>query len=277
MQSLMRISRSLYRRSPLYPHLNRSLLKMIGMVRPSRELRMRHVRDFQMFLDPCQHIDTKIDLAGEFEPETVDAISRVLRPGMVAMDVGANIGYLSLVMASLVGSEGRVIAFEPSDWTFERLSRNVAINPSLRIDAHRLAVGDHSQDDVELRLPRGYRLDGSDTSALQTVGVTTIDEFVEKHSLIQLDFLKSDTDGFEPAVMRGASETLRRFKPLVLFEVAPEALESQNSSPDDLFGPLIEIGYTFFADSNLGIEVEPKAVIAQIATGVSVNLLARVG
>ena len=66
---------------------------------------------------------------GAYEPELQDAIGRHIRPGMVVYDVGANVGYISLMLARAVGESGRVLAFEPLPANAERIRRNAALNP----------------------------------------------------------------------------------------------------------------------------------------------------
>src|SRR4051794_6121732 len=82
-------------------------------------------------LDLCEGIDFSIWLLGSFEPRTIALYRRAVAPGSVVLDLGANIGAHTIPLAGLVGPQGRVHAFEASEWAFEKMSRNLAINPDL--------------------------------------------------------------------------------------------------------------------------------------------------
>lgn len=82
-------------------------------------------------LDLSEGIDFAIFLLGSFEPSTVAALRRHLKPGATALDIGANIGAHTLQMARLVGPEGRVLSFEPTAFALAKQLRNLALNPEI--------------------------------------------------------------------------------------------------------------------------------------------------
>jgi FkbM family methyltransferase len=82
-------------------------------------------------LDLSQGIDFAIYLANIYERQTRAALRRLVAPGSLVLDIGANIGAHTLSLASLVGPAGRVLAFEPTDYAFRKLSRNLELNPDL--------------------------------------------------------------------------------------------------------------------------------------------------
>ena len=96
-------------------------------------------------LDLSETIDSEIYFRGAYEPAATMAVKRIVRPGMTVFDVGANIGYFSLLFAQLVGDSGSVIAFEPTTWAFEKLSANIALNAFRNVSAERLALSDVAQ------------------------------------------------------------------------------------------------------------------------------------
>jgi FkbM family methyltransferase len=142
---------------------------------------------------------------------------RILRPGELVLDVGANIGYTALVFADAVGPSGRVYAFEPSERIYALLERSV--RPHAHIHALRLAVGEATGvlpffesnfSNLSSVLPIAGALQ-------QTVPSVSIDEFCKNVGVPA--FIKIDVEGFEYAVLSGASETLRGERPpLVSFE-----------------------------------------------------------
>ena len=205
---------AIYRASPLHPHLSASIAKFLSAVRGERDI-TRDLPGFRMSLNTAQWIDSTILMTGTFEPTTTELIRRVLAPGMVAVDVGANIGWLTLTMADAVQSSGMVWAFEPSDWTFARLKKNIELNTFENITAVRAAVGE-SDGSVEIMLPCGYRLDGSDTATKQHVDLVSLDTLLQGRTI---DLLKIDTDGSELEVILGARNLIQRSRPVIILEV----------------------------------------------------------
>jgi tRNA G37 N-methylase Trm5 len=82
-------------------------------------------------LDLREGIDFSIYLLGAFEPETRRALKGAVKPDYVVFDVGANVGAHTLTLARCVGKSGKVYAFEPSDFAFAKLRRNLSLNPEL--------------------------------------------------------------------------------------------------------------------------------------------------
>lgn len=80
-------------------------------------------------LDLSQGIDFTIYFGNMFERRTQNALRRLVQPSSLVLDIGANIGAHSLLLAQLVGPSGRLLCFEPTDYAFTKLSRNLALNP----------------------------------------------------------------------------------------------------------------------------------------------------
>src|SRR6202008_4652242 len=83
-------------------------------------------------LDLAEGIDFSIYLLGAFEPSTAATIQKLVKPGDVALDIGANIGAHTLGLARSVGPQGRVFAFEPTDFAFQKLLQNLSLNADLQ-------------------------------------------------------------------------------------------------------------------------------------------------
>src|SRR5262249_861915 len=95
-------------------------------------------------IDLSQGVDFGIYL-GLYERETLVALRRLLKPGSFAVDIGANVGAIALAMAGLVGQHGHVLAIEPTRYAYDKLVRNVALNPELsaRISTMRAFLGEN--------------------------------------------------------------------------------------------------------------------------------------
>jgi FkbM family methyltransferase len=248
----------------------KSIARKLASRLPERKI-TKSLTHFKMELLSSHTIDFKILYGAGHEPKTVAAINRLVKPGMNAIDVGANIGWMTLHLAAAVGPGGRVIAFEPSDWTFWRLEHNIRLNDFSWARAMHAAVGSSDRDSVELTVPCGYRLDGADTATKQTMPMVRLDTAAA--GLSRVDFVKSDTDGYEPGVFEGARAILRRDRPILLFEVAPYHSGGGDRAFRGLFDELGKLGYGF--ESLSGAPREPLQEMARLSRHESTDLIAR--
>lgn len=183
---------------------------------------------------------------GEYATTTL--IRRMLKPGAVMFDVGANVGYFSLLAAKAVASTGRVYAFEATPAVAERLAENVNLNGLDNVSVIHSAVCDRDGE-VEFRI----QIDDSEGNSLVNfsgdwprirVPAMTLDEFVARNQIDRVDLIKIDVEGAEPLVLKGAKSLLTRpGRPALVIEVFPAALRSAGSSKSKLLDELSEYGY----------------------------------
>lgn len=143
-------------------------------------------------------------------------INRVLRPGDTFVDVGANIGYYTRMGSRIVGSGGRVLAFEPSPAAYKLLVRNTETLQN--VELVRAAVSNNFED-VEFGIRAKGDMSSMDTrDALETIRVpsVTLDGILAQHPAVRL--IKIDVEGFERAVLEGAQQCLLNQRPVVCFE-----------------------------------------------------------
>lgn len=213
-------------------------------------------------LDLREVVELSIYLFGAFERNTVKAYRRIIRPGHVVLDVGANIGAHSLPMALCVGATGRVIAFEPTAYAFARLLENIRLNPDLapRITALQAFVVDSPTrrphravyaswplyDEPGLDPVHGGKLHGLGGSF-----TITLDDFVRREGLGRVDLMKIDVDGHECMVLDGAQRTLRDLAPTLILEVAPYGHEEQGHVFEACFRRVFEAGYSLFDEATM--------------------------
>ena len=169
---------------------------------------------------------------GAYEPELQDAIGRHIRPGMVAYDVGANVGYISLMLARAIGESGRVLAFEPLPANAERIRRNAALNPEgSRVELHELAVSNgpgtvHFRVHTSNAMGRMETVEGRTEGYGESIEVATagLDELVFERGLPAPDVIKMDIEGGEVLALPGATRLLVEKHPLILLELhGPQA------------------------------------------------------
>jgi len=224
------------------------------------------------------HYDTRIQLrlgtdsslplfiGGCVEPNEFAFLDRFLKPGMTFIDVGANDGLYTTFAARHVGPSGVVWAFEPSQREFARLQSNVALN-GLQARLFPFAITDQSGT-FELTVA-GFGHEGQNTlgqfayagvEALEKYAVQTrrLDDLIASEPLARIDAIKIDIEGAELRALQGAKETLRRYRPMVLFEGVEQALQHQGGSVADLIDFWATSGYSiYFFDPQSGLPV-PK-------------------
>lgn len=243
----------------------------------------RHIR---WALDLREGIDFAIWLLGAFEPGTVRAYARLLREGYVALDIGANIGAHTLHMARCVGEHGRVIAIEPTDFAYGKLCRNLALNPELaaRVTAFQTMLvapgGTTEPEPVYASWPlaaKGERHPLHLGQLMSTSGARaqTLDELLVPCDLTRIDLVKIDIDGHECAALRGAQQTLERFRPVIIMELAPYVLRERGASLAELLALLAPVGYRFVdADTGAALPVDAAALDKLIPHGGCRNVVA---
>lgn len=140
-------------------------------------------------------------------------------PGQTVVDLGANLGIFATRAAVLVGSTGKVIAVEPHPDNFRRLEGNARRNRLSQLECVQAAAGDR-EGSVELFVhERGINhslVRGSGRSV--PVAMKTVDALARERGLTRLDLLKIDIEGVVPAALKGAAETIRRFRPRITIE-----------------------------------------------------------
>lgn len=180
-------------------------------------------------------------------------LDRLVGPGDVLFDVGANVGIYSLRAAPLVGSSGLVVAIEPGQISADRLAANVALNPELgQIRVVRKAISDHPGRATFFHVfvgndPQTFSLltDGSHQGT-EEVEVTTIDRLMADLALDRLDCLKIDVEGAEPLVIAGATGTIAAHRPIILFEVNAQLQKHRGDDKSEAFHAIESFGYRFF-------------------------------
>ena len=160
---------------------------------------------------------------GTWEPAVAKALEAQVQPGMTALDIGAHIGYYTLLLAKLVGNLGRVMSFEPTPNNYARLVENINLNDLKNVTPLNLAVLARARE-MEVNLPQDEPYSGSislyEDYGTQRIAVhaVSLDEFFSG-SVERIDFVKMDVEGAEGEVIHGGMKTLERFHPQFLIEL----------------------------------------------------------
>ena len=177
-------------------------------------------------------IDLWIYLSGSFQRPSIEALLRLIRPGDVVLDIGANIGAHTLFVARAVGASGKVHSFEPTRFAFQKLRRNLELNPELsaRVETHQLELvepgTEASAGDIHSSWPlepgsEVHECHGGALMPTTGAGLTTLDAFCSSHPIPRVDVIKLDVDGHECGVLRGAQHLLQTQRPAMVLEISP--------------------------------------------------------
>ena len=190
---------------------------------------------------------TVLTHVGEYEQKTQKVIEKFVKPDSVILDIGANKGWYSVLFGKLA-KDGRVYAIEPTAVAYEELLRNIKINDLLNVHAYNLAVSSYSGSGKMVipynHSPLAYldnNLEG------EQVNVTTVDDFVEKEGITQIDLLKIDAEGSEYSILLGARNLLTRAdSPTIFIEAFDKCLMRFGVNTNMIITFLIECGYRVF-------------------------------
>jgi FkbM family methyltransferase len=238
-------------------------------------------------LDLAQGIDLAIYLGDIFEKNTKRALRSLVRSGSVALDIGANIGAHTLNLAKLVGASGLVMAFEPTDFAFRKLTRNIALNASLspRIRAYNCFLAAKDGGSLPASIYSSWPLvHEADLHAkhlgqampTQHATTRTVDSILAEAGDPIVSLVKLDVDGFECEILKGATRLLRNQKPIFVMELAPYVLDERGASLAELVSLLTSSTYRFFDESTQAqLPSDVNRLKELIGDGESINVIAR--
>lgn len=221
---------------------------------------------------------------GVWEPHIERTLRALLHPGDTAMDIGANIGYFSAVMARCVGPDGKVIAFEPVPSSFERLSLCRELNGLNNLTTLSYALGAEEREveicynPIIMGSASIYQTQSSEDIRSASVEMVRLDTLVARGVAPRPDLIKIDVEGHEKDVFAGAAETIRAARPAIIFEYNTETASMAGWNLADLTAILKALGpYRFYLLDEEAILVEIDPVTYTIPYGKYVDILADCG
>jgi protein O-GlcNAc transferase len=160
---------------------------------------------------------------GDWFEDEIKFVRTLLRPGNRVIDIGANYGVYTLSMAKAVGNAGEVWAFEPSTETASFLARGIEANLFRQVTLQRCALSDRQGtarfSNNEFSETNSLLAIDSPGQASEEVHLDTLDNWMENHAWMQVDFIKMDAEGAEESIIRGAAKFLERRSPLIQYEI----------------------------------------------------------
>ena len=238
-------------------------------------------------LDLSEGIDFSIFLLGAFEPSTTAALAGLVKPGSIVFDVGANVGAHTLPLAKLVGEQGKVFAFEPTDFAYRKLSANLVLNPELaqRVKSYQCFLGREDSREVPQRIYSSWPLRGGGDLNETHLGrvensggatVRSLDDIWSENGNGKVDIIKMDVDGYECDVLSGARRVIGASRPTFVMELTPYCLEERGASMGELLAFFAEFKYQFYHEkTNARLPTAEQEVIDMIGPASSINVIAR--
>jgi FkbM family methyltransferase len=187
---------------------------------------------------------------GGYEKGTTRVLTKLAKEGMNIVDIGANVGYYTLLAAKRVGSHGKVYAFEPEPRNFELLMENIRLNSYENVIATQRAVSNESGTASLFLSPRcsgahslvSTRDPGNETIA---VGTVTLDEFFEREGWPAIQVIKMDIEGWEMEALDGMHKLIIRNSPLtIVVEFYPWGMLGRGMKPLALADTLTRLGFS---------------------------------
>jgi FkbM family methyltransferase len=262
-------------------HAGRALLG-----RTDQEIVVRDNINYELNLS--EGIDFGIYLGNFYERQTRSALTKLVSPASLVLDIGANIGAHTLHLAQLVGPLGRVLAFEPTEFAFRKLRRNLDLNPSLasRVQLFHCFLTANDGVSVPNGIYSSWPLSLEEGLHAKHLGreMTTemaqarsLDSILAEHADRKVQLVKLDVDGFECDVLRGATSLLRDTSPIFVMELAPYVLEERGASLEQLVSYFIPNGYAFYDErTHKRLPSTARELQELVRSGESVNVIARV-
>ena len=197
--------------------------------------------------------------------------------GAIIIDIGANIGSVSLIIAKKF-KNSRVFAIEPTNYAFQKLSKNLDLNDDLKdkVFLKQLFISDNKKPQ---KVWSSWNFEKSDNKHQKHMGTLKeikensyigLEKFIEIEKLKNVDFIKLDVDGYELDVLKSGETFLAKTKPIIFIEIAPYLYPEFGYSCEELVKFIISLNYSFHDENLIKIE-DIFSVINNIKDGSSRN------
>lgn len=218
------------------------------LVRAALRTDVASVLGHRMRLDVNDRAELSIN--GIYEPLTTDLVRAEIAAGAVVLDIGANIGYYTLIFAKCVGPKGHVFAFEPEPGNFALLQENVSANGYRNVTLSRLAVSDRTGR-ARLYVDAGNAgdcriYDSQDNRPSIEIETTRLDDYFASPP-DRIDLIKMDIQGAESAALRGMLGLLEKHRQVKLVvEFWPYGLRLFGTDPEEFLRMLCGAGFSLW-------------------------------
>lgn len=220
------------RRSGIAPRL-----RYLRFKRLTRPRLLPWLERLEVIVMPEEQMSQVVYVSGLYEPCTASVLKRLLAPGDTFVDVGANIGLLTMLASRWVGPQGSVISFEPSGREFARLESHIDHNTLTNVRPMRAALGcreerralhvaNAARSGLNTFKPH-FNYEDVTEAYTEMVPVLRLDDVVRAQDVARVHAIKIDVEGDEVDVVMGAKDTITRDRPAIIVE-----MNSETSAPD---------------------------------------------
>jgi len=266
---------------------NSIVKKILKNIEGNLKIEFTEVQGSKMFLDPGDSLNLSINgVYGELDTKI---IREEIHEGDIVIDVGANIGYYTLIFAQLVGKSGKVIAFEPEFKNFEILKKNVEINNYNNVILEPKIVSEKcgkmklyfsDSDIVGHQIMTGIGVKGNIKNFVEVESVT-LDDYMKKLNLDEkVNFIKIDVEGAESKVLEGSTKISKKNDHLKIFtEFNREVVKNYGTEPkkmiDLLYGNGFEIYLPNYRDNKINLTSANELLTSKETLLENINLLCK--
>jgi FkbM family methyltransferase len=214
-------------------------------------------------VDLTEGIDLSLFLFGNFQKHVTHNKQFSIKSDDVIIDVGANVGIMALQFAKMI-PDGKVYAFEPTHYAWNKLQKNISLNPELakRIVTTQSFVSSEDKESADIIAYASWKVGGAKSNELhpvhlgeskstEGVGSVQLDSFVKQQNISRINFIKIDTDGHEFEVLKGARQTISAFKPAVIFEIGLYVMKEKGIDFDFYNDYFSSLGYTLYNSADM--------------------------
>ena len=224
---------------------NNTLIAKINQnIRSNLKPEYVEMNNFRVYLDPTDHFGLSV------KPYTLPKIyEKIIKTGDIVVDVGSNIGIHTMYFSKLVGDEGKVYSFEPEPNNFMLLKKNVEFNKCKNVIIEQKAVSNRTGK-IKLSISdsmAGHRISNLDLDETTIkIDCVSLDDYF-KNNMHNIDFIKTDAEGFDGNVIQGAQKILLESKNLnMLTEFHSKLLKNSDISPKEFIELIKKCTFTIY-------------------------------
>ncbi|HVS71490.1 MAG TPA: FkbM family methyltransferase [Phycisphaerae bacterium] len=220
--AMLRLSR---KAAAILPKGRSMFVRNIARFTGHRKPFLAPVGSHQFLIDLDERVSRTLYLYGTFEETITDLLPKLIEPGDLVVDAGANFGYFTILAAAATGPTGKVFAVEPDPRNIERLLTVLRANHAMNVTHVREGFFDragtvtfHLSTNAEDNLGSSSIIQHGEGRATMEIPVTTLDQFAAEQGIEKIDLLKMDIEGAEPEALAGARDLIagRRIRKLLL-------------------------------------------------------------
>jgi len=228
---------------------NYQLVKVVNnYVKSSLKSEFAIIDGDKIFVDPRDSL--RLTINGIYEKFETNFVKNEIKKNNVVLDLGAHVGYYTLMFAKLVGENGKVYAFEPSPTNFELLQKNVMINNYKNVILEKKAISDKSEIASlylsEENFSDNRIFDSHDKRKSIKIETTTLDDYFKEYDG-RIDFIKMDVQGAEGKVLLGMNNLLKKLKHVkIMTEFSPKHLVHIGMGSEEFLDIFLNSGFKLY-------------------------------